>query len=408
MTATTTEGQVSPVWGDLTPEQRAVVAPIRDFLDAEVRPGATDRDARGTFPRDLVRRAAELGLFGLQVPERYGGAALDTVTTARVIEEVAAADGSLCLTVASHNSLCSGHLLSAGSEEQHDAFLPRLASGEALGAWALTEPDAGSDVAAMRTRAERRPDGSYRLHGSKAFITQGGVAGIYVVMARTAPPPEQGPRGAGVSAFVLDGDTPGLEPGVPERKLGLKSSDTTALRLDDVAVDADRLLGSEGEAFDDVMAVLNGGRIGIAAMAIGLGRAALDVAARYALERRAFGRRISEHQAVAFTLAEMATGLEAARLLTLRAAALKDAGREFAAAAARAKLFASQHAVAACDQAIQVLGGYGYVEDYEVGRFWRDARLTRIGEGTDEIQHLIIARSLLRHVREGGSASDLP
>jgi alkylation response protein AidB-like acyl-CoA dehydrogenase len=402
------DGPASPIWGDLSADQRAVLGPLRDFLQAEVQPGATDRDASGDFPRELVGRLAGLGLLGMQVPERYGGAGLDTQTTARVIEEIAAADGSLCLTVASHNSLCIGHILLAGDASQHERFLPPLARGDHLGAWALTESGSGSDAAALRTTAKEAEDGSYVIEGDKAFITQGGVADTYVVVARSDAPGD-GARGSeGVSAFVVDGETEGLARGLPERKLGLKSSDTTALAFVGMRVPGDRLLGERGGAFRDVMRVLDGGRIGIAAMAVGLGRAALDVAARYALERQAFGRPIAEHQAVAFKLAEMATDLDAARLLTLRAAALKDAGRDFVAAAARAKLFASTRAVAACDHAIQVLGGYGYIEEYEVGRLWRDARLTRIGEGTDEIQHLIIARSLLRHYGAGGRAADLP
>jgi alkylation response protein AidB-like acyl-CoA dehydrogenase len=396
------------VWGDLGPEARALVAPLREFLTAEVRPGATQRDADGTFPRHLVERLAEFGLFGLQVPERYGGIGLDTVTTVRIIEELAAADGSLCLTVASHASLCCGHILLAGDEAQRERFLPPLARGERLGAWALTESGAGSDAASLASRATEHEDGSFVLDGSKTFITQGTVAGTYVLIARSDPPREGAHGSDGLSAFVADAGTPGLIPGTPERKLGLTSSDTTPLAFDGLRLDGDRLLGRRGAAFGDVMRVLDGGRIGIAAMAVGLGREALDLAARYALERRAFGRAIAQHQAIAFKLAEMAVDLDAARLLTLRAAALRDAGRDYAAAAARAKLFASTRAVAACDHAIQILGGYGYIEAYGVGRLWRDARLTRIGEGTDEIQHLVIARRLLGHYESGGSAHDLP
>jgi alkylation response protein AidB-like acyl-CoA dehydrogenase len=401
----TARDATAPVWGDLTEEARAVVGPLREFLDTEVRPGASERDAAGTFPHALVARLAHLGLFGLQVPERYGGAALDTVTTVRVIEELAAADGSLCLTVASHNSLCVGHLLLAGNDAQHGRYLPPLASGERLGAWALTESGAGSDAAALRTRAVASDDG-FVLSGEKSFITQGSVGGTIVVIARSDPPDGTGPDG--VSAFVLDAPTPGLSHGRPERKLGLRSCDTVSLSLDGAQAARDRLLGRRGGAFGDVMTVLAAGRIGIAAMAVGLMRAALDLAAGYATERRAFGRPIGQHQAVGFKLAAMATDLEAARLLTLRAASLRDAGRDFAAAAARAKLFAATRAVEACDEAIQVLGGYGYIEDYDASRLWRDARLTRIGEGTDEIQHLIIARSLLRHYEAGGRAIDLP
>ncbi len=386
-----------PAWFDLTADQRALLGPLRELLKEEVAPGAADRDLSGAFPHDLVSRLGELGLFGLQVPESLGGSGLDTQTSAMVIEEVAAHDGSLALTVASHNSLCLGHLLTAANDAQKRQWVPPLARAERLGAWCLTEPTAGSDAASLRTRA-RSVDGGYVVDGSKVFITQGTVGGTYVVMARTSDPAEGRERSHGISAFVVDGDTPGLLRGKPEKKLGLSSSDTTPLTFDGMHVPADGLLGEEGEAFADVSHVLTGGRIGIGAMGIGLGRAALDAALEYAAERRQFGRPIARHQAISFKLADMATELEAARLLVLKAAALRDAGREHTAAAAMAKLKGSVAGVAACDAAIQVLGGYGYMKEYPVERYWRDARLTRIGEGTDEIQHLIIARDLLRSV----------
>lgn len=386
-----------PAWFDLTADQRALLGPLREVLREEVAPGAAERDLSGEFPHQLVRRLGELGLFGLQVPERLGGSGLDMQTAALVIEEVAAFDGSLALTVASHNSLCLGHLMTAASEPQKDQWVPPLARAERLGAWCLTEPTAGSDAASLRTRA-RAEDGGYVVEGSKVFITQGTVAGTYVVMARTSEPADGRERSHGISAFVVDGDTPGLERGKPEKKLGLSSSDTTPLTFESMRVPAENLLGREGEAFADVSHVLTGGRIGIGAMGIGLGRAALEVALAYAVERRQFGKPIARHQAVSFMLADMATELEAARLLVRKAAALRDAGREHTAAAAMAKLKGSVAGVAACDAAIQVLGGYGYTKDYPVERFWRDARLTRIGEGTDEIQHLLIARDLLRSV----------
>jgi len=392
-----TPNGAAPLWFDLTEDQRALIGPLREVLREEVAPGAAERDATGEFPHELVRRLGELGLFGLQVPERYGGAALDTVTAALVVEEVAAVDGSLALTVASHNSLCLGHLLRAGDERQLERWVPLLATGERLGAWCLTEPGAGSDAAAIATRARREGDG-WVIDGSKSFITQGTVAGTYVVMARTSAPAAGRERAHGISAFVADGANPGLVRGRPEKKLGLTSSDTTPLTFEGMALPDDALLGAEGEAFEDVSYVLTGGRIGIGAMAIGLGRAALETALTYAAERRQFGRPIAKHQAIAFKLAEMAMELEAARLLVRKAAALRDAGREHTAAAAMAKLKGSTAGVAACDAAIQVLGGYGYTKDYPVERYWRDARLTRIGEGTDEIQHLIIARELLRSV----------
>jgi len=381
-------------WFDLSDDQRAVLGPLREVMARDVAPGAIERDESGEFPLDLVKDLAALGLFGLQVPERYGGAGLDTTTAALVIEEVAAADGSLALTVASHNSLCVGHLLRAASDTQRAEWIPPLASGEKLGAWCLTEPGAGSDAASLTTRATRNADG-WSITGSKVFITQGTVASTYVVVARTDDPPAGAPRSAGISAFVVDGASHGLERGRPEKKLGLRSSDTTPLRFESMQVPADHLLGTEARAFDDVTAVLCAGRIGIGAMGIGLGRAALQIASRYAQERSQFGRPIAKHQAVAFKIAAMATELEAARLLVLKAAALRDAGREYTAAASMAKLKGSVAGVDACDAAIQILGGNGYMRDYQVERLWRDARLTRIGEGTDEIQHLIIAKEYL-------------
>lgn len=383
-----------PAWFDLSPDQRAVLGPLRDYLRSEVAPGAIARDETGEFPFHIVKQLGAMGMFGLQVPERYGGAELDTVTSALVIEELAAVDGSLCLTVASHNSLCTGHLLLAANEEQKREWLPALASGASLGAWALTEPGAGSDAASLRTRA-REARGGYEITGNKQFITQGTVGGTYVVVARTDDPPAGGRPAAGISAFVMKGDTEGLVRGRPEKKLGLQSSDTTPLSFEAAWVGADQLVGTRGAAFDDVTTVLAGGRIGIGAMGIGLGRAALEVAARYASEREQFGRALVRHQAVAFKIAAAATELEAARLLVRKAATLRDQGRDYTEAAAMAKLKGSVAGVDACDAAIQILGGYGYIRDYEVERMWRDARLTRIGEGTDEIQHLIIARHYL-------------
>jgi alkylation response protein AidB-like acyl-CoA dehydrogenase len=396
--ATTLPALEDALWFDLSADQKAILGPLKDFLRSEVAPGARERDETGTFPMAIVKQLGELGVMGMQVPERYGGAELDTATMALIIEEIAAVDGSLCLTVASHNSLCTGHIALAGSEAQKRAYLPALATAEKLGAWGLTEPGSGSDAAGMRTRAEDRGD-HFVINGSKIFITQGTVGGTYVILARTDDPRPGKSSADGISAFVVPGDAPGLVRGKPEAKLGLHSSDTTPLTFEDLEVPAENLLGTRGEAFRDVMAVLDGGRIGIGAMGIGLGRAALEIAAKYALEREQFGKPIAHNQGVSFKIAEMVTELEAARLLVLKAAALKDAGRPFTMAAAQAKLKGSVAGVRACDHAIQILGGYGYIREYEVERLWRDARLTRIGEGTDEIQHLIIAREYLRRFR---------
>lgn len=382
-------------WFEADADQRALIGPIREYLRSEVAPGAKERDRLGAFPHAIVTQLGAMGVLGLQVPERYGGSGLDTVTTAMILEEIAAVDGSLCLTVASHNSLCIGHILVAGDEDQRERWLPQLATGERLGAWCLTEPDAGSDAASLSTRATDEGE-AFAVNGAKSFITQGTVAGTYVIMARTDDPKPGESKVHGISALIADGAAPGLVRGVPEQKLGLHSSDTTPLTFEDLPVPKQDLLGVRGGAFADVMIVLNGGRIGIGAMGIGLGRAALDIASAYALEREQFGTAIAHHQAIAFKLADIATELEAARLLVRKAAALRDAGRDVTMAAAMAKLKGSVAGVNACDAAIQILGGYGYVRDYEVERLWRDARLTRIGEGTDEVQHLVIARELLR------------
>ncbi|NHK39209.1 acyl-CoA dehydrogenase family protein [Thermus thermophilus] len=385
------------LWFEESAEERQVLGPFREFLKAEVAPGAAERDRTGAFPWDLVQKLAEFGVFGALVPEAYGGAGLSTRLFARMVEAIAYYDGALALTVASHNSLATGHILLAGSEAQKEAFLPKLASGEALGAWGLTEPGSGSDAAALKTKAEK-VEGGWRLNGTKQFITQGSVAGVYVIMARTDPPPSPERKHQGISAFAFFRPERGLKVGRKEEKLGLTASDTAQLILEDLFVPEDALLGERGKGFYDVLRVLDGGRIGIAAMAVGLGQAALDYALAYAKGREAFGRPIAEFEGVSFKLAEAATELEAARLLYLKAAELKDAGRPFTLEAAQAKLFASEVAVKACDEAIQILGGYGYVKDYPVERYWRDARLTRIGEGTSEILKLVIARRLLEAV----------
>jgi alkylation response protein AidB-like acyl-CoA dehydrogenase len=386
------------LWFEPTSEQQDILASLRDFLKAEVAPGAAERDTTRTFPLEIVKKLGVMGVMGAQTPEQYGGAGLDTATFALMIEEIASVDGSLALTVASHNSLCTGHILIGGNDAQKREFLPELARAERLGAWGLTEPGSGSDSGGMATMA-REVDGGFIINGSKVFITQGSVGGTYVVNARTDAPREGKSKTDGLSAFVLNRETPGLSIGRKEDKLGLNSSDTAMLIFEDMFVPHSALLGTRGQGFRDVMRVLDGGRIGIAAMAVGLGRAALEAAARYALEREQFGKPIAEFQGISFKLAEMSTELEAARLMYLRAAALKDAGRDFTMAAAQAKLLASEIGCKACDHAIQIFGGYGYIKEYPVERFWRDNRLTRIGEGSSEIQHVIIARELLRQYR---------
>jgi len=386
---------MTPLWFEPTPEEAELIQAVRTFLKNEVIPTADERDRAGRFPHALVKQVAELGLFGLMVPEAYGGLGLPAVTAMRIIEEIGYADGALGLTVASHNSLATGHVLLAGSEAQKERFLPKMASGEWLGAWGLTEPGAGSDAAALKTRAEETLDG-FRLVGTKQFITQGSVAGAYVVMARTDPPVD-GKRHPGISAFVFERpkEGEGFAIGRKEDKLGLRASDTAQLVFEGLELPKDALLGERGKAFYDVLKVLDGGRVGIAALSVGLGRAALDLAARYSIERTAFGRPIAAFEGISFKLADMATELEAARLLYLKAAALKDAGRPYTLAAAQAKLFASEAATRAADAAIQILGGYGYMMDYPAQRYWRDVRLMEIGEGTSEILRLVISKKLL-------------
>ncbi|WP_221088729.1 acyl-CoA dehydrogenase family protein [Deinococcus aquaedulcis] len=391
----------NPNTAPLNDDQRTIISALKAFLKNKVEPGAAERDQTSEFPFEIVRELGEMGIMGAQTPEEYGGAGLDTATFAMIIEEIAAVDGSLCLTVASHNSLCQGHILIGGTEAQKAKFLPDLASAKKLGAWGLTEPGSGSDSGGMQSRAVEQPDGSWILNGSKNFITQGSVGGTYVVLARTdAARPGKG-KNDGISAFVFNRDeVQGFSIGRKEDKLGLRSSDTAQLIFEDIHLPADALLGERGNAFKDVMKVLDGGRVGIAAMGLGLGRAAYEYAARYTMGREQFGKPIAHNQNLAFRLADMDTKLEAARLLIRKAADLKDAGMNFTVPVARAKLYATTVGVEACDEAIQMLGGYGYIKEYPVERFWRDNRLTRIGEGTDEVQRLVISRDVLKRFAE--------
>ncbi|WP_424949430.1 acyl-CoA dehydrogenase family protein [Deinococcus sp.] len=386
---------------DLTTDQRTILNSLQAFLKNKVAPGAAERDRTSEFPADLARELGDMGVMGAQTPEEYGGSGLDTATFALIIEEIAAYDGSLCLTVASHNSLCQGHILVAGTEAQKRKFLPDLASARVFGAWGLTEPESGSDSGGLKTRAVQNPDGSWVLNGSKNFITQGSVGGTYVVLARTDAPRAGRSKTDGISAFVFNrSEVQGFSVGRKEDKLGLRSSDTAQLIFSDMTLPAEALLGTRGQAFRDVMRVLDGGRIGIASMGLGLGRAAFEYAARYSASREQFGRPIAANEGVAFRLADMDVELEAARLLIRKAADLKDAGADFALAAARAKLYATEVGVRACDEAIQFLGGYGYIREYPVERFWRDNRLTRIGEGTSEVQRMVISRAVLAKYSE--------
>jgi len=375
---------------ELTPEQEAIRQMVREFAEAEIRPVVSYYDETQEFPHQLFAKMGELGLLGILVPPEYGGAGLGYMEFALIIEELARVCPAIALSVAAHNGLCTNHILSFGSEELKRRYLPELASGKALGAWALTEPGSGSDAAALRTTARREGD-VYILNGSKSFTTHGGVGSIAVVMALTDP--QRGRHG--ISAFVLEKGMPGFSAGKKENKLGMRASDTTTLLLDNVRVPAENLIGTEGEGYRQALYVLDGGRISIAALAVGLAQGALEHALQYALQRQQFGQPLVEFQAIQMKLACLSTELEAARLLTYRAAWLRQQGRSVRLEAAQAKLFASELAVRAAEEAVQIFGGYGYVKDYPVEKLYRDAKLLTIGEGTSEIQRLIIARQLL-------------
>ncbi|HEX7083621.1 MAG TPA: acyl-CoA dehydrogenase family protein [Gaiellaceae bacterium] len=373
---------------ELTPEQREIQALARDFARAEIDPHAADWDREHRFPQEVFAKLAELGLMGVCLPEELGGAGADFVSYVLVLEELSRADAGVGVTVAVHTSAVTLPLLAFGTQEQRARFVPPLARGDTLGAFALTEPEAGSDAGSLTTRAEP-VDGGRRIVGSKQWITNGSYAGTFLVFARTDP----GTASArGVSAFVLDREH--VEVTREEEKLGLNSSSTVDLAIDAV-VPEDRLLGQEHHGFRIAMATLDGGRIGIAAQAVGIAQAAYEVALRYAQERETFGRRIGEHQAIQHKLANMSMEIDAARLLMLRAAWLKEQGRPVTEAGAKAKLFASEMARRQTAEAIQVLGGYGYTKEFPVERYYRDAKITEIYEGTSEIQRLVIARQLL-------------
>jgi alkylation response protein AidB-like acyl-CoA dehydrogenase len=374
----------------LTVDQQAVRTLARDFAEAEVVPVIREFDEKHEFPHGILARLAATGLLGALVPEEYGGAALDYVSYALAVEELNRVDGSVGITMWAHNSLCTNHIALFGSPEQKRSYLPRLASGRTLGAWALTEPGSGSDAAAMKTRAVR-DGGDWVLNGTKAFITNAGVAEVAVVMAVTDP--DRGHKG--ISAFILEKGMAGFSAGVPYRKLGLHASNTAELILDNVHVPAGNLLGEEGRGFVNTMQVLEGGRVAMAAMAVGLAQGALDQALRYMKQRSAFGQTLAEFNGLQGMIAEIGTEVEAARLLALRAAALKDAGKPAKVAASMAKVFASEVAMKAATKALQIHGGAGYITEFPIERIFRDAKLTEIGEGTSEVQRMVIARSIL-------------
>jgi alkylation response protein AidB-like acyl-CoA dehydrogenase len=381
----------------LTDEQEHLRREIRDFAQREIAPNVSRWDEASEFPADVVKQLGQMGLMGMIFPVEYGGAGLGYVDYMTAIEELSAVDGSVGIIVAAHNSLCSNHIFLAGNEDQRRKYIPKLASGEWLGAWGLTEPNSGSDAAGARTTAVRKGD-KWVLNGNKTFITNGHYADVAVVIAVTDK--TQGTHG--LSAFVVEKGTPGFRPGKKENKLGLRASDTSELIFEDCEIPAENLLGNLGEGFIDSMRVLDGGRISIAALSLGIARGALEASLRYVKERRQFGKAIAEFQGVQWKLADMATELDAARLLTLRAAVLKDAGERVTRESSMAKLYASEVAVRICDEAVQLHGGYGFIKDYPAEKFYRDVKLCTIGEGTSEIQRMVIAREILKVVPSRG------
>jgi hypothetical protein len=374
----------------LTDEQALLRRTVREFAEAEIRPHVMEWDEAQAFSPDLLPRLAELGLAGIQFPEEYGGAAMSAVDYCICIEELARVDPSISLSVAAHNGLCSAHINMFGHAAQKQRWLVPLAQGKMLGAWGLTESGAGSDAAGMKTTARRDGD-AWVINGSKQFITHGKIGGVMVVMAVTDR--TKGHRG--ISAFIVDAGTKGMTPGKKENKLGMRASDTSEVLFQDCRVPADQLLGEEGQGFISTLQVLDAGRIGIAALSVGLAQGAYECARSYALERRQFGQPIAAFQAIQWKLADHATRIEAARLLTYRAAFLKDHGQRMTRESSMAKLYASEIAVRAAEDAVQIHGGYGFVKDYPAEKYFRDVKLTTIGEGTSEIQRLVIARQLL-------------
>jgi alkylation response protein AidB-like acyl-CoA dehydrogenase len=374
-----------------TDEQKHLRRSVREFAEGEIAPHVMEWDEASHFPTELLPTLAEMGLMGVIFPEPYGGAGLGYVEYATVIEELARVDGSVGLFVAAHNSLCSNHIYKFGSEEQKRKYLVPLAQGRKLGAWSLTEPEAGSDAGGTRTTAVRRGD-HWLLNGSKTFTTNGSYADICVAMAVT----DKSKDSHGISAFIVEKGTPGFRPGKKENKLGMRASDTSEVVFVDCNVAAAQLLGAEGEGFIGSLKILDGGRISIAALALGMAQGALEAATSYAKQRKQFGRTISEFQAIQFKLADMATQVEAARLLVYQAAWLADQEDvRFTRESSMAKLFASEAAVRVANDCVQIHGGYGFIKDYPAEKFYRDVKLCTIGEGTSEIQRLVIARQLL-------------
>ena len=376
---------------ELSEEQRILQQSVREFCAREIIPNAARWDREEHFPHEIIPAMGEMGLLGMQIPEIYGGAGMTFAEFVVALEEVARADASVGLTMASHNSLCTGHIFLVGTEEQRRKYLPRLASGKALGGWGLTEPGSGSDAAAARTRAVRDGDG-WRLTGTKTFITQGSVGEIFVIVASTEPSLMQ----KGLTAFIVERGMPGFRTGKRIEKMGLHASDTTELIFEDVKLSDAQRLGAINQGFFDTLKILDKGRVGIGAWAVGIGRAAFEAARKYAKERVQFDKPIAEFQAIQHMLADMATELDAARLLVWRAALMQDKQLRTTRESSIAKYYAARATMRVCTNAIQIHGGYGYSREFEVERYLRDAKLGEIGEGTNEVQKMVIARELLK------------
>lgn len=386
--------ETSGISFDLTEDQEALRSHIRAFVEEEIKPVALQYDESQEFPHEIFRKLGDLGYLGIVMPPELGGAGMGYMEYAIVVEEVARGCPSIALGVAAHNGLCSGHINRFGSDELRAKYIPRLAKGETMGAWGLTEPSAGSDAGGTRTVAVRDGD-HYVINGSKNFITHGNVGDICVVMAVT----DQSAGKRGISAFAIDKSMPGFYGSKKENKLGMRCSDTAGLTFDNVRVPASHLIGNEGEGFIQALQILDGGRISIAALSVGLAQGAFEAALKYSVERVQFGKRLADMQAMQFKLAKMSMEIEASRLLTYKSAWMRDQGMNFTIAASEAKLFSSEVAVRTAEEAIQIHGGYGYVKEYPVEKYWRDSKLLTIGEGTSEVQKMVIARNLLAEIQ---------
>ena len=376
---------------NLTEEMKLLQRSARDFAEAEIKPHVMKYDEAQEFPLEIVKKMGELGFLGVTIPEDLGGAGLSPLEFIIIMEEISRVDPSVGLTLAAHSGLCLQHIAMFANPEQGGKYIPELATGAKIGAWCLTEPGSGSDASGLKTTALSDGD-SYILNGSKCFITNGSYASTYVVMAKTDP--AQGNKG--ISAFIVERDWEGVSVGKKENKLGMRASDTVTMMFDQVRVPKGNLLGNEGEGFRQALAVLDSGRVGIAALSVGLAQGALDAAIRYAKERQAFGKPIGEFQGIQFKIADLATEIEASRLLTRRAAMAKAKGEGINLIAAQAKLFASEAAQRAATEAVQIHGGYGFIKEFPVEKFYRDVKLLTIGEGTSEVQRLVIAKNLLQ------------